>query len=269
MSATTRRPGKFVWLEHESADARGAQAFYGEVLGWKVYTWGGPTEPAYDMILAGDGPHSMIGGYGAPSHAGAPARFLAYVSVPDVDAAAKATRDAGGKVLAPPSDLPGAGRIARIADPQGAELCLFCKEGGDPEDPPATAPPPARTFFWNELHTPDPDAALAFYEKVVGYARETMDMGPAGAYHILSRDGVGRAGVTSHMGGDVAGGAAHWLPYIAVDDPDATLARARAHGGQVLVGPHDIPGIGRFGVIEDPTGAVLAVMKALPPTPKG
>ena len=44
------RPGKFVWFEHASRDARKAQAFYGEVLGWKVHPWG---DSGFDMILAG------------------------------------------------------------------------------------------------------------------------------------------------------------------------------------------------------------------------
>lgn len=268
MSTQASYPGKFVWFEHVSGDARRAQAFYAEVLGWKTHAWGDSAESAYDMILAGDSVDTMIGGYAAPTSAGERSRWLSYVSVSDVDAAAKAARDGGGSILQAPHDLPGTGRVGRVADPQGAELCLFRKEGGDPGDPSGSEPPPERTFFWNELHTSDPEGALSFYEKVVGYTRETMDMGPAGACHILSHGGLGRAGVTGHMGGSGGEGASHWLPYVAVTDPDATLARAKAHGGTVCFGPEDIPGVGRFGVIEDPTGAALAVMKALPPTPK-
>jgi hypothetical protein len=57
----------------------------------------------------------------------------------------------------------------------------------------------------------------------------------------------------------------HWLPYVFVDDADATLARARRLGATIQFGPEDIPGVGRFGVLQDPTGAVLAVMKPRPP----
>jgi len=87
-------------------------------------------------------------------------------------------------------------------------------------------------------------------------------MGPAGAYHILTKGGVGRGGVTGHL----QGGIPHWLPYVSVDDPDATIARAKSLGAKILVDPEDIRGVGGFGVLEDPAGAVLAVMKALPPT---
>jgi uncharacterized protein len=254
-------PGKFVWFEHASRDAKKAQTFFGEVLGWKVRPWG---DTGYDMILGDDTIDTMIGGYTALESDRERPHWISYVSVEDVDAAARAAETNGGKVLEPPHDLPGAGRMARIIDPQGAQLCLFKKEGGDPPDGPLTESPAARRFFWCELHTSDPTKALSFYEKVLGYTHETMDMGPAGAYHILSKGGVGRGGVTGHL----QGAPPHWLPYVSVDDPDATVTRAKKLGGKVPVGPEDIPDVGRFALLEDPTGALLAVMKAIPPKGK-
>lgn len=252
------RPGKFVWFEHASHDAKKAQAFYAEVLGWKVLPW---AEGAYEMILAGDGPDSMIGGYTPLPSGHSQAHWISYVSVEDVDAAARAVSAKGGKVLEPPHEIPGTGRTARIADPQGAELYVFKNASGDPPDPPHRDAPPARTFFWNELHTPDPTGALSFYEGVIGFTHKTMNMGPDGDYHVLeSKDGAGRGGVMSHVQGGP-----RWMPYVAVDDPDATVARVKQHRGKVHVEPTDIPNVGRFAVIEDPTGAVLAVMKAIPP----
>jgi uncharacterized protein len=255
------RPGKFVWFEHASRDAGKAQAFYGDVLGWKVEPWGGG---AYDMILAGDSVDTMIGGYAEPGGGRQDPHWISYVSVEDVDAAARAAAANGGRVVEAPHDLPGVGRAARIADPQGAEICVFKNAQGDPDDPHATAPPPSRRFFWSELHTSDPGRALSFYEKVLGFTHQTMDMGSGRSYYVLSRDGVGRGGVS----GERERGTPHWLPYVAVEDPDATATRARERGGKVHVGPADIPGVGRFAVLEDPTGAVLAVMKAVPPTAK-
>ena len=250
-------PGKFVWFEHVSRDAKKAQKFYDDVLGWRVEPFG---DSDYDMILAGDTLDTMIGGYAKPTGGQEP-HWISYVSVEDVDSAAKAAAANGGKVIEPPHDLPDVGRAARIADPQGAELYVFKNDTGDPADPPATEPPPARRFFWNELHTTEPEKAVAFYEKVFGFTRQTMDMGPAGNYYILAKDGVSRAGVTGHL---PAGTPPHWLPYVEVDDPDATIARAKKLGAKIPMAPEDIPGVGRFGVLEDPTGAVLAVMKAQP-----
>jgi hypothetical protein len=210
---------------------------------------------SYEMIVAGD---EMIGGYATPKSDRQPSHWISYVSVADVDAAAKAAAANGGKVVEAPYDIPGVGRTARIADPQGAEICPFKSADGDPADGMASQ----GRFFWDELHTPDPTKALAFYEKIVGFSHRSMDMGPGGTYHILESDGaVGRGGVTSHM---APGTPPHWLPYVFVDDPDATLAKAKKLGATIQFGPEDIPGVGRFGVIQDPTGAVLAVMKPRP-----
>jgi len=206
------------------------------------------------MIYAGD---TMIGGYAAPKSDRQPSHWISYVSVEDVDASAKAATAKGGKVVEGPFDIPGVGRTARIGDPQGAEICLFKNATGDPADAPATH----GGWLWNELHTSDPTKALAFYEKVIGFSHRSMDMGPGGTYHILSKGGVDRGGVTSHLPGGVP---PHWLPYVTVDDVDATIARARKLGATIPMAPEDIPGVGRIGVLKDPTGAVLSTMKPLP-----
>jgi hypothetical protein len=256
MSDRKLLPGKFVWFEHVSKDAKKAQEFYGEVLGWKTrpFPMG---RGAYDMILTGETWDTMIGGYAAPEAARGSSQWIATVSVEDVDAAAKIVTANGGKVLDAPSDLPGVGRTARIADPQGAELGLLRNARGDKPDAPAAS----GGWLWNELHTTEPTKALTFYEKVIGFSHRSMNMGPRETYHILSRDGVDRGGVTDHL---PAGAQPNWLPYVAVDDVDATIARAKKLGARIPVSPEDIPGIGRFGVLQDPTGAVLAVMKPLP-----
>ncbi len=247
-------PGKFAWFELVSKDAKKGQAFYAEVLRWRTegYPMGNFT---YEMVYAGD---TMIGGYAAPKSDRQASHWISYVSVADVDRAAKIAVENGGKIVEAPSDIPNVGRRARIADPQGAEICLFKSQTGDPPD---VEEAPAGRFFWNELHTTDPKGALSFYEKVVGYTHSAMES-PAGTYYVLeSPKGVGRAGATEHL---PPGTAPHWLPYVVADDVDATAERAKRSGGSVLVGPEDIPGIGRFAVLRDPTGAVLAVMKPLP-----
>jgi len=226
------------------------QAFYAEVLGWKVqpFPMGNST---YEMIFAGD---TMIGGYAPLKAERQPPHWISYVSVEDVDAVVKAAAANGGKVVEAPYDIPGVGRTARIADPQGAELCPFTSVQGDPPD----ALAPRGGWCWNELHTSDPKEALAFYEKVLGFSHRSL-AGPDGAYHIVSKGGVDRGGVT-----DMGGERPHWLPYVAVEDADATLARAKRLGGTICVGPADIPNVGRFGVLQDPTGAALAILKPLP-----
>ena len=246
-------PGKFVWFELVSKDPKRAQAFYGEVLGWKVQAF--PMgDQTYEMIYAGD---TMIGGYAVPKSARQPSHWISYVSVEDVDAAVKAAAANGGNVIDPPYEIPGVGRTARIADHQGAEICPFKNATGDPADEDASQ----GRFFWNELHTTDTANALAFYARVVGLSSRAMDMGPGGTYYILEKNGIGRGGMTNQI---APGARPHWLPYVFVDNPDATIAKAKKLGATIQFGPDDIPGVGRFGVLQDPTGAVIAVMKPRP-----
>jgi predicted enzyme related to lactoylglutathione lyase len=253
MSDPNQLPGKFVWFELVCSDPKTAQNFYADVLGWK--TQGFPMgDQSYEMIFAGD---TMLGGYVATPKDRQSSHWISYVSVEDVDATVKAAAANGGKVVDAPYEIPGVGRAARIADPQGAEICPFKNATGDPLDEMASQ----GRFFWNELHTTDATKALAFYGKVLGFTQRSMDMGPGGTYHVISRGGVERGGVTSMLPPGVP---PHWLPYVFVDDADATIAKVKKAGGTVQFGPEDIPGIGRFGVIQDPTGAVIAVMKPRP-----
>jgi len=256
MSDRNLIPGKFVWFElcTKDTDRKRAQAFYGETLGWRVVPF--PMGPnTYEMIYAGE---TMLGGYASLSDQRQQAHWISYVSVEDVDGAAKAAVAQGGKVVQAPFDAATVGRMARIADPQGAEFYLYRSATGNAPDLDVA---PQGHFFWNELHTSDAAGALGFYDKVVGFTHRSMDMGPGGAYHILSKDGKDRGGVTAFLAPGVA---PHWLPYVSVDDPDATVARARKLGATIPMACEDIPGVGRFGVVQDPTGAVLAVMKPLP-----
>jgi predicted enzyme related to lactoylglutathione lyase len=213
------------------------------------------------MIFAGETPDTMLGDYALLARDDARgSRWVASVSVDDVDVAVATARANGGAVLDAPRDIPNVGRGARIADPTGAELSLFKSATGDKPDEDA----PLGTFFWNELHTTDSKAALEFYAKTVGYSHETMPGGGGDAYHVVSRGGVGRGGVTTHLS---PGAQPHWLPYVRVDDVDASAARAERLGGAIVVKPTDIPAIGRFTVIRDPGGAALALMKPNPRMP--
>jgi predicted enzyme related to lactoylglutathione lyase len=180
------------------------------------------------------------------------------LSVSDVDRCFATATAAGAKGLMPPINFGAVGRAAVIADPTGAALSLWRGADGDPADVDKT---PLGGWFWNELHTPDAKAAVAFYEKVFGLGHDAMDMGPMGTYYVL-KDAAGkmRAGAMQQPAG--MQGPAHWLPYVHVADCDAAVAKAMQLGAlQTIVAPQDIPNVGRFAVILDPTGAAIALIK--------
>lgn len=121
-------------------------------------------------------------------------------------------------------------------------------------------------FNWNELMTNDIERAKAFYASALGWTYDPFPM-PDGEYWIAkARDGQPTAGLMP-MDPEDTESQPGWLSYVEVDDLDACLSAARAGGGTILQEPMDIPNVGRIAVVEDPSGAVLGLMKpaAAPP----
>lgn len=119
------------------------------------------------------------------------------------------------------------------------------------------------TFCWTELMTRDVGAAKEFYGELLGWKfRDDMMTGGRPYTMISPPDGKETVGGMMVMDGpQFEGIPSHWLAYIAVDDIDAKAQRCGELGGQVHVPPMDIPNIGRFCVIQDPTGAVVALFQ--------
>jgi predicted enzyme related to lactoylglutathione lyase len=122
-------------------------------------------------------------------------------------------------------------------------------------------------FIWYELITPDMGGAKRFYGDLVGWTAQDLPT-PDGAqpYSIMSAQGNGVAGVMN-LGEPMKaeGMAPNWTGYVCVDDCDAAAAKVESLGGAVMRPPKDIPGIGRFAIVADPSSAVFAIMKPTPP----
>jgi predicted enzyme related to lactoylglutathione lyase len=107
-----------------------------------------------------------------------------------------------------------------------------------------------------ELNTTDPDKAKSFYSKLFDWKLDDMDMGPSGTYTMIRpADGPG-GGLLKHP--DPASPSA-WLTYVGVDDVTAATAKAKALGAKVMKDKTEVPGMGWFSIITDPTGAALAL----------
>src|SRR4051812_47826233 len=179
-------PGKFVWFEHFSNDPGKATEFYQSLFGWKIANM--PMgEQAYPLISNAE---RGIGGLRILQPRDAQ-RWLAYLSVPDVDASYQAALAAGATGRLPPQDFPTVGRGAEIVDPTGAVVALWKGSQPDPDDIENAA---AGDWVWNELMVHDPQKALAFYESVFGYTHEEMDMGQQGKYYVLKGPDSNRRG---------------------------------------------------------------------------
>jgi len=123
---------------------------------------------------------------------------------------------------------------------------------------------PSSSFFWFDLMTPDIAGARSFYGALTGWTTESM---MDGAYNVIHAGSVGVGGIMSNASPDGSLPAAppSWLGYIWVEDVDATVARAQKLGAKQLVAARDIPGVGRFGIMQDPLGAAFAPFRPAPP----
>jgi predicted enzyme related to lactoylglutathione lyase len=115
------------------------------------------------------------------------------------------------------------------------------------------------TFCWNELVTRDMDGATKFYTELLGWKAVVGDM--PGIKYTLLKSGDSDAGGLMDMPPDVPKEVpSHWMAYIAVDDVDGLAEKVGSLGGNILHGPQDIPTVGRFCIIQDPTGAVVSLI---------
>lgn len=236
------------WVDYGAADVGAAVAFYREVLGWSTRD-GGPEHGGYVMCSVGGHDAAGIGPSTTP---GTPPAWLTYLATTDADATAAAALEAGGTVLAEPFDVADLGRMAVLADPEGAVLGLW--QAGSHIGCSVVNEPGALT--WNEAAHRDPDTAQAFYARVFGHRFDHL---PGGGetyrtFSLATGDPVGGMGRVP-----VDTVAPHWLTYFAVADSDATVATARRLGASVEAGPFDTE-YGRMATLTDPWGATFAVM---------
>lgn len=254
--------GSFIWYELMTTDPQAAGRFYGEVVGW---TFGAPQAPGgmdYRMIGRSDGGNAggvlaltgdMIGGGAKPG-------WLGYIYVPDVDAEVARITEDGGRVGMPPTDIGTIGRIAMVLDPQGAAFYVMTPR------PPADNPDATSDVFsvdrpqtvrWNELVTPDDDAAVDFYTRHFGWTQEgAMPMGALGDYRFIQLEGTG-IGAVMKKADFMHGG---WTFYFGVDDIDRAFAAVTSAGGQTHGEPMQIPG-GEFTChATDPQGGYFGLV---------
>lgn len=116
------------------------------------------------------------------------------------------------------------------------------------------------TPIWYELQSADPAASKAFYDRVIGWsiAEPNADMD----YRMIET-GSGAVGGVMRLTDEMAAGGAKpgWLFYVGVDDVDATAEAIKSAGGAIIMGPWDMPGVGRMAVAIDPQGIPFYIMR--------
>jgi hypothetical protein len=117
-------------------------------------------------------------------------------------------------------------------------------------------------FSWCELMTSNVAASKDFYGKLFGWQMQDMPM-EGTTYTVLKAGGAEVGGIMATPEA-AAGMPPHWGTYVTVADVDATAKQALELGGRLMLPPRDIPGVGRFCLIQDPQGAMLYAITYAP-----
>ncbi len=271
-------PGVPCWVDAQLPDPDAVLPFYRGLFGWDFEN-GMPEDAGsvYYMARIRGGDVAAISSIadGAPRMA----TWNTYVAVADADESVETVRDAGGVVHMAPFDVMEAGRMAVVADPEGAALCLWQAK----EHFGAAVVNEHGALNFNGLATRDPQQAEAFYGAVFGWRILPLDAGPMwilpGYGDHLEEKSPGLREGMEQMGApegfiDVVAAInpiaaedtdtpAHWSVTFGVDDAADTAAAATKLGGTVVAGPFDAPWT-RLAVIQDPQGAMFIAGQFVP-----
>jgi uncharacterized protein len=271
-------PGVPCWIDTSQPDPDAALAFYSGLFGWEfenVMPEGSEGEYFMGRIRGGD-----VAAVASTSE-GAPERpvWNTYIAVQSADESAERARAAGGAVLTEPFDVLDSGRMAVLADPEGAAFCVWQAKNHQG----ARVVNEHGSLNFNGLSTRDREAAKTFYGAVFGW--QTLEL-PAGVMWTLPGYGdhleenapglheqmaqmgapegfidvVARLDPIAKTDSDTP---AHWSVTFAADDAGAAAAKARELGGKVVSGPLDAPW-SRIVVLEDPQGATFIASQFVP-----
>jgi predicted enzyme related to lactoylglutathione lyase len=259
---TEYAPGTPSWVDLASPDPAASQQFYGSLFGWTYdrQDTGDPENPYFLAQQDGKVVSGLMKLSPDMQAGGMPPVWSTYVTVADVDATALQATDLGGQVFQAPMDVMEAGRMAVLADPAGAVICIWQPKesiGSELVNEPFS-------FTWSELVTPDPAAVQPFYAGLFGWGANVMAMEGGPPYTVWTLGGD-ENGIGGAMAPPMPGMPSFWGVYFAVDDTDAIVEKAKGLGAQVMAEPMDIPDVGRFAVLVDPQGAAFNVIKNAQP----
>jgi len=245
--------GQFVWYELTTPDVGAAQEFYPRFTGWGTQ----PFDKDYTMFTTGGVPIAGVFNLSDEMRQqGVPPNWMPYVEASNVDESAAKAASLGGRVLHGPVDVPGAGRIAVLQDPQGATFGIY--KASNPNSGAWDGTAVVGRFSWHELMTTDHVAAFDFYRTLFGWDKNgEMDMGGGEMYSMWGK-GETMYGGMYNRGAEMAGMHPFWMIYIHVADVAKAVASAVKAGATVHRPQMDIPG-GSIAILGDPQGAGFAV----------
>lgn len=118
-----------------------------------------------------------------------------------------------------------------------------------------------RRNWWHELNTWEPETALSFYSRTLGWQFEPVALPGGPAYWIAHKDGKPVGGIFELTAPDYDGIPSHWMTYLEVDDIARAEAETAMAGGEVMREATTLPGVGKLAVVSDSTGALIGLIE--------
>ncbi len=256
--------GNFCWIDFATPDPDGVKTFYQKVFGWKYSESPMPCGGTYTMISTADG--DGVGGLflmpDEMKQAGIPPHISNYIEVENVDDSTKIANELGATIKMEPFDIFDYGRMAVVVDPTGAHFALWqsMSHGDDCEGKMASRETHGM-FSWQELMTTNVDQAETFYKDLLGWSYNTMDIGDQN--YTLIRNQDDEIGGMMRLPAEMKDVPPHWKTYFTVTDIDETIAVIKDNGGNILMGPQDIPETGQLAICMAPDSTAFCLFQSL------
>jgi uncharacterized protein len=277
--------GEVCWTDLQAKDVEAAKSFYSALFGWRYVDLPTPDGRSYSKAFLDDDLVTVI----APQNpqqeaAGTPAQWNIYFAAADARAIAEEAPHAGGSVQFGPEAVADTGVMVFLEAPGGGTTGVW--QAGTHQGAARYNEPGA--FAWADLLTPQPQAAVAFFQQLFGHEVTEYPQDDGGSYTTLMVNGAEVAGIASPPaeddgdGGDDdgeadgeeadggadagaidAGDGPGWQVYFGVASVPRAVAAAVAAGAEVLVEPDDAGDgeAGSMATLRDPQGGVFSVVE--------
>lgn len=290
---TTFNAGEICWTDLQTKDVEAAKAFYAAVFGWRYEDLPTPDGRSYAKAFLGDDLVTVIAPQNPHQEAsGTAAKWNIYFAAADAGAIVEETPHAGGSVEFGPEEVEDTGVMVFLSPPGGGTTGVW---------QPGTHTGSARynepgALAWAELLTPEPQAAVAFFQQLFGHEVTEYPQDDGGTYTTLMVDGAEVAGIAplpkddeedaaadrdeaefwgaepEYPAGDGDGAEPEeqalqtgWQVYFGVSSVADAVAAAVAAGAVVLIEPEadgsDDQEAGSVATLQDPQGGVFSVLE--------
>ena len=259
--------GELCWADVQTPDVAAAKAFYAAVFGWRYEDFPTPDGRSYAKAYLDDDIVATVAPQPQQGSAPRPAHWNVYFAAVDARAAAEEAGHAGGTVRFGPEDIGDTGTMVFV-DPPGGGATGIWQAGTHPGSGRYNE---SGAFAWAELLTPEPQAAVGFFQQLFGHEVTEYPQDDGGTYTTLMVNGTEVAGIApapddeDDDGGETGEtgetGSRGWQVYFGVSSVKEAVLSAVAAGAEVLVEPEFAEDGGSIATLKDPQGGVFSVLE--------